>query len=101
MAPRLQLQSDLEAILGTRNVYFQPPPNFKMQYPCIVYSRDYGLAEYADNTPYSYMQRYQVTYIDRNPDSSVLNKLVFFPMSKYKTFFTKDDLNHDIFTIYY
>ncbi len=47
MAPRLQLQSLLSEI--TENVYFQPPNNVQMQYPCIVYMRDGSYVKFADN----------------------------------------------------
>ncbi len=39
----------LVSLLGSDNVYFQPPPTVKMQYPCIVYKRDYLNTEFADN----------------------------------------------------
>ena len=52
MAQRLILQSALEAILGSRNVYFQPPSGFQMQYPCIVYTLDNDFVARADNKIY-------------------------------------------------
>ena len=36
---RLQLHEILVGILGNENVYFQPPANLVMQYPCIRYER--------------------------------------------------------------
>ena len=39
MRTRLDLQKLLEKTLGSRNVYFQPPPNVQMEYPAIVYKR--------------------------------------------------------------
>ena len=102
MAPRVELQAILEAILGTRQVYFQPPTNVKMEYPCIVYSRDAADASFADNASYRYTQRYQMTYIDRNPDTqTMVEKLARLPMCSYSRFYTADNLNHDVFTIYF
>src|SRR4051812_34274733 len=69
VASRLELQTLLESILALPNVYFQPPSNIQMQYPCIVYKRDDSQTDFADNRPYSRTKRYQVTVIDRNPDS--------------------------------
>lgn len=40
MASRLNLQTFLEEILESRNVYFQPPESVKMKYPAIVYALD-------------------------------------------------------------
>lgn len=101
MAPRVDLQSKLEEALGSTNVYFQPPANVKMQYPCIVYSRDAADSEFADNASYRYTQRYQVTYIDRNPDNSVVSKITRFPLCVFSRFYTADNLNHDVFTLYF
>lgn len=39
MNRRYELQAVLEGILGSGNVYFQPPENLKMRYDCIVYER--------------------------------------------------------------
>ena len=52
MAPRLELQAILAEILETDQVYFQPPPTVKMEYPCIVYRRDYEETSFADDKPY-------------------------------------------------
>jgi hypothetical protein len=72
-----------------------------MQYPCIVYNRDSVDTEFADNTPYRHTKRYQVTVIDRNPDSGVPDKVAALPMCSYDRFFTADNLNHDVFNIFF
>jgi hypothetical protein len=101
MAPRLELQAILEALLASENVYFQPPASLEMQYPCIVYQRDNAISEFADNFPYAFTQRYQVTYIDRNPDSGTPKKLAILPRCLYNRFFAADNLNHDVFILYF
>lgn len=101
MGQRLDLQALLEEVLGSPNVYFQPPANVKMQYPCIVYSRDAANASFADNGSYRFTQRYQVTYIDRNPDTDKIKKIIALPLCTYRRFYTADNLNHDVFTLYY
>lgn len=101
MGTRLQLQTLLENLLGTRNVYFQPPPNVMMAYPCIVYERSDIDTSFADDKPYSHMRSYQVTLMDRNPDSSIIDKLIELPRCTFDRHFTADSLNHDIFSIYY
>lgn len=101
MARRQQLQQLLESLLGSRNVYFQPPASLRMQYPCIVYSRDTIDTRFADNKPYGRKTRYQVTYIDQNPDSIMTEKIADLPLCTYKTFFTADNLNHDVFTLFF
>lgn len=101
MGQRLQLQSLLETVLGSRNVYFQPPANIQMQYPCIVYSRDKADTKFADDIPYRYTKRYQVTVIDQNPDGLIGDKVADLPMCLYDRFFTADNLNHDVFTLFF
>jgi len=101
MAPRLQLQSLLESLLGSSNVYFQPPASMQMKYPCIVYSRDNADTKFANNNPYRYTKRYQVTVIDRDPDSGTPDKIAVLPMCTFNRFFTADNLNHDVFTLFF
>jgi hypothetical protein len=99
MAPRLELQTLLEGI--TDNVYFQPPENINMQYPCIVYNRDFAETEFAGNGPYTVTLRYMVTVIDRNPDSDIPGKVAMLPMCVFNRFFTADSLNHDVYTLFF
>lgn len=101
MGQRLALQSLLTEILGTSNVYFQPPSNLQMQYPCIVYERDYAVTHFADDKPYRHTKRYQVTVIDANPDSTILDDVAALPMCTYVRGFKADNLNHDIYNLYY
>lgn len=99
MAPRLQLHQKLLDL--TPNVYFQPKEGLYLQYPCIVYERDYSDVDYADNFPYRYSQRYQLTVIDENADSPILQGVVLLPMSTYLRGFASDNLNHDIVRVYF
>ena len=88
-------------MLGSRNVYFQPPYNVQMQYPCIVYQRDSARTEFAGNRPYNYTQRYQLTHISRDPADETLAKIAALPMTSYSRFFVADNLNHDVFELYF
>lgn len=101
MAPRDDLQTLLEEILGTTNVYFQPPSNLVMQYPCIRYHRDASNTIYADNKPYRNRLRYQLILIDRNPDGEILEKISALPLCRYDRFYTANNLNHDVFNLYF
>lgn len=98
---RYELHDLLKAALGTDHVYFQPPPSVQLVYPCIVYNRDTSRARFADNAPYSTTQRYQVTVIDRNPDSVIPAKVAALPTSTQNRNFVADGLNHDVFVLYY
>lgn len=101
MAPRLDLHAIFKEILDTGQVYFQPPPDVQMEYPCIVYKRDFVLINYADDNPYKYMKRYLVTVIDRDPDSAIPDKVRQLPMCSYDRFYTADQLNHDVFKLFF
>lgn len=99
MAPRTQLQSLLETMAD--HVYFQPPPNVQMAYPCIVYKIDDMDTEFADNKPYTVTRRYLVTVIDADPDSAIVGAVSLLPMCLYNRGFAADNLNHNVFTLYF
>lgn len=101
MAPRLELHAILVDLLGSENVYFQPPPTVQMDYPCIVYGRDDADTEFADNRPYSVKVRYQVTIIDQNPDSIIPGKVAQLSSCTFNRFFTADKLNHDVYQLFF
>lgn len=101
MAPRLELQALLTDILESANVYFQPPPTIQMEYPCIVYHRDYELTNHADDIPYKRRKRYLVTVIDRDPDSGIPDKIAELPLCVYDRFYTADNLNHDVYKLFF
>jgi hypothetical protein len=99
MAPRLQLHELLKTFAN--NVYFQPPTNIVLEYPCIVYHRDYAETQFADNNPYNHTIRYVVTVIDRDPDSDIPGKVARLPQCLYNRFFTSANLNHDVYRLYF
>lgn len=98
---RSPLHKLLKETLGSDNVYFQPPPNVQMKYPAIVYNRDYEETRFAGNKPYMREKRYQVTVIDRDPDSLIPDRVAELPMCTFNRFFAADNLNHDVFTLYF
>lgn len=98
---RLELHEILCDILGTRNVYFQPPASLKMEYPAIRYSREDIENTSADNLTYKQDRFYQIIVIDRDPDSEIVHKVSRLPMCIFDRHYTSDNLNHDVFTICY
>ena len=101
MAPRIQLQAALEALLGSANVYFQPPASKSIEYPCIVYKRDAAVTQFANDHPYSYYKRYLVTIITEDPDSDIPDKVAALPMCTFSRHFTAKHLHHDVFNLYF
>jgi hypothetical protein len=97
-----QLQSLLEEIAGEgAEVYFQPPSNVVMQYPCIVYKRDSARTLFAGNSPYRYTKRYQVMVIAKDPDNGIPDKIAGLPLCTFERFYTADNLNHDVFNLFF
>lgn len=101
MDRRLMLQALLSAIPGVTKAYFQPPASLSMSYPCIVYERDSADTKFGNNLSYRYTKRYQVTVIDRDPDSAIPDAVAKLPMCTSSRHFTADNLHHDVFTLYF
>lgn len=96
---RLDLHTELVEV--TSNVYFQPPSNSAMQYPCIVYQRDASYVDFADDIPYKGCKRYQLTVIDRNPDSVIPDEIEAMRFCAFSRFFVAGDLNHFVFRLFF
>lgn len=101
MADRLYLQSLLENLLGSRNVYFQPPESVKMSYPAIVYGLDNIENVHADDRVYLAYKRYWVTVIDKNPDSKLVDMVAKIPTCRFDRYYTSENLNNWRFSLYY
>lgn len=102
MASRLKLQAIFEDILGSRNVYFQPPTSVLLKYPCIIFNKSGSYKVNANNRMYSYTDRYEVTVIDYDPESETPKKILAqLPMCSLDGCFTKDNLNHTRLTVYF
>jgi len=101
MGTRLQLQTLLESFMDEGHAYFQPKPNVTIEYPAIVYSLDLMDTKFADNKPYNLTDRYQVTVIDRDPDTDIRDKVKALPMCTFRRGFATSGLNHYIFDLYY
>lgn len=101
MADRLEFQAILEEILGSRNVYFQPPASVRLKYPAIVYKRTSIDNLPADNLVYKQDTCYEVVVIDPDPDSRIVYDISKFPKCRHINHFVEDNLNHDAFRIYY
>lgn len=101
MGRRLQLQAILKGISGVKKVYFQPPENIKLEFPCIVYSRDFVNTQFAGNAPYKLSKRYLVTIITRDPDDEIADRVSELPTATFSRYFVTDNLHHDIYQLYF
>lgn len=102
MASRLELQRELETLLGSRNVYFQSPKSGSMKYPCIRYSLSDIDHKRANNRIYGSINKYEVIIMDLDPDSEIHTKLLeHFQTCSFERFYVSDNLNHFVCTLYY
>lgn len=96
-----ELQFLLENLLGSKNVYFQPPSTTKINYPCIIYQLDYVRSVYANNLPYNNAKRYALTYVSKSPDQYIPDKIGLLPMCSFSRLYISDNLNHYVYKLYF
>lgn len=102
MATRMDLQLKLEEILGSGNVYFQPPESLKLKYPAIIYSHAGYKKKNADNGGYLVFKRYSVTLVYGSAEKEdVVQKLLALPRCEHNRHFVAANLNHDVFSLYF
>lgn len=99
MGQRLDLQTLLLTICP--NVYFQPPVNVDLVFPCIIYSRDWAVTNFADDEPYKHVRRYSLMVVDQEADSDLLDPIAQLPMCVYDRHYTAKDLHHDVYKIFF
>ena len=101
MSDRLYLQTKFEEILGSRNVYFQPPASLSMRYPAIRYELKEIRTRSANNSSaYTMSTGYECALIIKEPDTKYLQQLFQIPYCKFGRYYRADNLHHYTFTIY-
>ena len=101
MSRRIKLQSKLEELLGSRNVYYQSPGSENMSYPAIVYSKKNIDSAYANDANYLNHTSYEIIVIDKKPDNKVINDILSLPLSSYDRPYKANNLYHDVLTLYF
>lgn len=95
------LGDTLKAILGNSNVYYRPGSNITMGYPAIRYNRERIDTSFADNKPYFNKMRYEIIYISRIADDDVIEGILAIPYCTHNRQYIANNLNHEVFTVYY
>lgn len=72
-----------------------------MKYDCIVYTKDDIEVQHADNSPYRSKKRYTVMHISTKPDQPAVDKLAALPLCTFDRWYPADNLNHDVFSLYF
>lgn len=103
MSDRILLDEILRDILGEYrdNCYFSPPDKMKLKYPCIVYRLSSMDSINADNVKYKTLEGYDVTVMDKDPDSPLRRKVFELPFSSFNRNFTSGGVNNWVFKVYY
>lgn len=96
-----ELQSTFEELLGSRNVYYNPPESVRMRYDAIVFSRSRINNTFANNYVYGQSYQYEVTVITEDPDAEIVDKISKLPMCSFDRHFVSDNLHHNVFTLYH
>lgn len=101
---RLKLHTILTEVLGSKNVYFQPPESLKIKYPAIIYHSNGARTYFSDNKPHVARRKYTLTFITNNPDDDIIRKIAYEPKLPgvlYDRHYTKDGLNYEVYSLYY
>lgn len=101
MKTRAELQAKLKELLGSSNVYYQPPATVKIKYPAIIFSKSRIDTLKANDSTYVKNKRYEIIVVDKKPDNPVIDKILDLPYCSYDRRYKADNLNHDVLTLYY
>lgn len=96
---RLELQSTLEELLGSGNVYYKPPGKEKLVFPAILYDKSGYEVKHADNGLYVDCVSYKITVMATAPDHPVINKIRKLPRTSYDRCYKSDNVYHDVIKI--
>ena len=98
---RIELNSILKEILGSDNVYYQPPENLKLKFPCIIYELEGKDVKFADDGKYTSKRKYSVTIVDKNPDTEIPERLEQLPLTRFNRRYVADNIYHSVYSLYY
>lgn len=99
---RITLDEKLRHILGTSNVYYRAPESVKLRYPAFKYKLSGVDSKNADNQKYTHEIEYEVIYIGKDPDVDIVSVMFKeFDKIRFVRRFTKDNLVHDVFYLYW
>ena len=96
---RIDLHRTLKAICP--NCWYQPDASKTLSYPCIVYKLVDMPVHHADNIPYHVGHTYELTVIDRDPESKIRESVAKLPRCSFTQGFDSDNLHHYVFRIDY
>ena len=99
---RLDLHDKLCDLLGSSEVYFQPPETIRMKYPAIIYDMYRVNQRFADDSNYRIMPAFSVTIIDKTTELDWIDRM-FEMFPKYCSLertYVADNLVHYSFILF-
>ena len=95
--------------LGVSNVYFEPPKNLQLIYPCVIFKRGADSHRSCDNRIYKLDNAYDITYVSYEPDDQMANVILVgdltheppFKMIRKIRHYVAEGLHHDQYKLYY
>lgn len=101
MDRRLELHEKLVSILGSSNVYYQPPESLKLKYPCIIYHKSAMDIRHANNYPYLKGDVYTINVLDKDPESSFPDLISDMPMCSFERNYRDEYINYWVFRLHF
>jgi hypothetical protein len=99
--PQTELQEILSDLDGVTEAYFQKPGNLTLVPPYIVYELNDEYVSRADDTIYSFMNKYSVTIVVREPDSPIPGMVRDLPFASFDRSFKAGQLYHTVYNLYF
>lgn len=110
-----QLQNKTDEIqqklkdLGIPNVYFEPPENQMLKFPCAIVHMGTISTRNANNAVYKLDNSYEIRYVRRQFDDEMVNTILKgdsthnrpFAMIRHIRHYTAEGLHYDLYKLYY
>lgn len=95
-----ELINHFKTVVGIPNVYYEPPEDVKMKYPCVRFQRRRFATQQADNINYIVHEQFEATLIYKAPDSPLPRRLLMSTsMCSHDRHYTAANLSHDVYII--
>lgn len=95
-----ELINHFKTVVGIPNIYYEPPEDVKMKYPCVRFQRRRFATQQADNVNYIVHEQFEATLIYKAPDSPLPRRLLMStPMCSHDRHYTASNLSHDVYII--
>lgn len=96
LADRQAIHNLLLTLPGVAKIYYQPPSNVQLEYPCVIYQRDDVSKKHADNQPYFRKNEWMVTTIEMDSDIPISEAVGALQTSEFNRSYNNDGLFHNV-----